>query len=98
MKMPSKSIYASLTLVFAFALAIPAHARDGQAWGGQCVVTDDSGSRVNSASCDSSGVSCSGDGTGGVSCSWSIAAPSPEISNGEVSKPAVMTKDDVTKR
>lgn len=71
MKMPSKSIYASLTLVFTFALAVPANARDGQAWGGQCITNTAKG--IIAVACGD-GASCSGNGRGGSDCTFSIKA------------------------
>lgn len=57
--------------------AFPAVAADGKAWGGQCVITGNSGN-VTSSSCSNDGVSCEGNGRGGTDCSWSVAAK-PDI-------------------
>jgi len=51
--------------------AMPVWAADGQAWGGRCVVSGGSGS-LNDAACTDEGVSCSGSGTGGTACTWSV--------------------------
>ncbi|WP_143595840.1 hypothetical protein [Tropicibacter naphthalenivorans] len=44
-------------------------AKDGKAWGGRCTIFSQDGSHVISRSCDADGVSCSGNGWGGVDCS-----------------------------
>jgi hypothetical protein len=59
------NVFFALSMV---ATVSPANARDGKAWGGQCIVMK--GGAVNSASCGSEGVSCTGNGRGGVDCSW----------------------------
>jgi len=63
-----KYLFNALVAISVVATVVPAHARDGKAWGGQCVVSK--GGAVASASCNSEGVHCEGNGRGGVDCSW----------------------------
>lgn len=72
MKLSSRFRTTTLILVSSVMLSFPALAVDGKAWGGQCVVNN--GSSYNSASCGSEGVSCSGNGRGGVDCTWNGVA------------------------
>jgi hypothetical protein len=62
--------FKALATVAIVATALPAHAKDGKAYGGQCLIMNDAGTKQNSRSCNLSGVSCEGDGHGGDSCTW----------------------------
>ncbi|WP_417267610.1 hypothetical protein [Celeribacter baekdonensis] len=83
LNLKKSTITALITASAIMSLTGAASARDGKAWGGQCIVTSLDGAKVNSASCDSEGVKCSGTGWGGTSCSWSIAAPE-RVENADV--------------
>ena len=62
-----KGLFATF-IISTLLLTFSAQARDGKAWGGQCIVTK--GSSVSSSSCSNEGVSCTGNGRGGVDCTW----------------------------
>lgn len=103
MKISSKIMYAPLTLVFAFTLALPAHALDGKAWGGQCISVG-SGGAVSSAACGD-GASCTGSGRGGSDCTFTIRdntskeirSQKPLSPNAKGSDPVIL-KNSVTKQ
>lgn len=63
---PYKIMYASFAFAIALILALPAHAKDGKAWGGKCIHVG-SGGATTAVSCGD-GASCSGGGWGGGDC------------------------------
>lgn len=65
----SKAMSATIAIVLSVAFSTSASARDGKAWGGQCIVSGVGGA-VSSESCNSEGVSCIGNGRGGTDCTW----------------------------
>ncbi len=92
----NKIMYASFAFAIALILAIPAHAKDGKAWGGKCIHVG-SGGATTAVSCGD-GASCSGGGWGGGDCTIGMRDTSRTLTPKAKSADPVILKGSVPKQ